>query len=148
MEIWCVLPTGLDFLKVGLSRRPQPTRVAFLPIVVGSISEWMLALSRMELTMKTDSKVCPACNRRLKELPPESRRYLNEKQLARRWQLTEKTLQTHRNKSVGCPWTTIEGSIRYRLRDVYAYEQAHRRETAPGAAEISTGDDVTTDTPK
>jgi hypothetical protein len=52
---------------------------------------------------------------------------LNEKQLAERWGVSIRTLQATRVKGGGVPFVRIGRSVRYRLEDVLAYEQARLR---------------------
>ncbi len=52
---------------------------------------------------------------------------LNEKQLAERWGVSARTLQAARVKGTGVPFVRIGRSVRYRLEDVLAYEQARLR---------------------
>ncbi len=49
---------------------------------------------------------------------------LTERQLADRWQLSPATLTNQRSASRGCPWVRIGATVRYRLADVLAYEEA------------------------
>jgi hypothetical protein len=48
--------------------------------------------------------------------------FLTESQLANRWQLSIRTLQQSRWKSVGCPYVKIGRLVRYKHSDVVAYE--------------------------
>jgi hypothetical protein len=52
---------------------------------------------------------------------------LNENQLAERWGVSVRTLQAARIKGGGVPFIRIGRSVRYRLEDVLAYEQARLR---------------------
>jgi hypothetical protein len=52
---------------------------------------------------------------------------LNEKLLAERWGVSVRTLQAARVKGSGVPFIQIGRSVRYRLEDVLAYEQARLR---------------------
>lgn len=52
---------------------------------------------------------------------------LNERQLAERWGVSVRTLQAARVKGSGVPFVRIGRSVRYRLEDVLAYEQARLR---------------------
>ena len=52
---------------------------------------------------------------------------LNEKQLAARWGVSVRTLQTARVKGTGAPFIRIGRSVRYRLEDVLAYERDRLR---------------------
>lgn len=59
--------------------------------------------------------------------PDRSLPRLNEKQLADRWGVSVRTLQAARVKGSGVPFVRIGRSVRYRLEDVLAYEQARLR---------------------
>jgi hypothetical protein len=52
---------------------------------------------------------------------------LNERQLAKRWGVSVRTLQAARVKGSGVPFVRIGRSVRYRLEDVLAYERAGLR---------------------
>ena len=55
-----------------------------------------------------------------------SQRYFDEKDLAARWDMSVKTLQNWRTKGIkgiGPKWQKIGRSVRYRLRDIIAYEK-------------------------
>ena len=52
-------------------------------------------------------------------------RHLTTRELAARWRLSLRTLERWRAEGYGPAWLTIGGSIRYRLEDVLAYEEAH-----------------------
>lgn len=61
-------------------------------------------------------------------ISPSKRRFLTERQLARRWNMSMRTLQKHRCLSVGCDYHKFEdGRVRYRLRDIVEYERSARR---------------------
>lgn len=64
-----------------------------------------------------------------------SRHLLTEEQLAARWALSVKTLQAARLKGSLVDFVKIGRSVRYRLTDVEAYENAQlRRSTSdPGS---------------
>lgn len=51
---------------------------------------------------------------------------LRERQLARRWDTSQRTLQRWRSEGQGPPYIRIGGSIRYLMADVLAYEQQRR----------------------
>ncbi len=55
-------------------------------------------------------------------------RLLNQIDLARKWQMSERTLEAWRWRKIGPRWIRIGGRIRYKLEDVEAYEAAHARE--------------------
>jgi hypothetical protein len=57
--------------------------------------------------------------------PPQQRdadRHLNQEQLARRWQVSPRTLERHRWLGVGVPYLKLGGRVVYRLEDILAYE--------------------------
>ncbi len=56
---------------------------------------------------------------------PEGLRHLNQEQLARRWQVSPRTLERHRWLGVGVPYLKLHGRVAYRLQDIEVYE-AHR----------------------
>ena len=61
-------------------------------------------------------------------------RHLNQEQLARRWNVSPRTLERWRWLKVGPPYLRIGGRIVYRLEDVEAYEAANLRQTAKAEA--------------
>ena len=50
---------------------------------------------------------------------------LTPRELADRWKLSIRTLERWRVHPCGPAWITIGGSIRYRMKDVLAWEAAH-----------------------
>lgn len=58
--------------------------------------------------------------------------FLKERELARRWQTSLRTLQRWRALEAGPPFHRIGGVIRYRVEDIVAFEECHR--TASGSA--------------
>lgn len=54
--------------------------------------------------------------------------HLNQHQLARRWDLTARTLERWRWMTYGPPYIKIGGRILYRLSDIETYEAEHLRE--------------------
>ncbi|MCK5778779.1 MAG: helix-turn-helix domain-containing protein [Rhodospirillales bacterium] len=50
---------------------------------------------------------------------------LTEKQLAKKWNVSIKTIQAWRFKGIGIRYVKIGRSVRFRLRDVLEYEEAH-----------------------
>lgn len=58
------------------------------------------------------------------EDPDEGQR-LTQHDLAVRWQLSPRTLERWRRENYGPRWLILGGSVRYRIEDVLAYEQAH-----------------------
>ena len=57
-------------------------------------------------------------------------RHLNQVQLARRWSLSERTLERWRWKRQGPPFMKIGGRVAYALADIEAFEAAQRRDPA------------------
>jgi hypothetical protein len=53
--------------------------------------------------------------------------FLTERQLAIRWQVSEKKLQSERLSGQGCQYLGLNRLIRYRLSDVRAFEEARLR---------------------
>lgn len=61
-------------------------------------------------------------------IDPAKRRFLNERELAERWNVSVKLLQKLRTAGGGCPFHKLgEGAVRYRLRDIKQYERDARR---------------------
>lgn len=54
-------------------------------------------------------------------------RHLNQVQLARRWGMSERTLEGWRSKRRGPAYMRLGGRIAYRLADVEQFEAAHIR---------------------
>ena len=55
---------------------------------------------------------------------------LTQKELARRWTISHRTLERWRWTGKGPAFMKIGGRIIYRLEDVLAHEDAHLRQTA------------------
>lgn len=82
--------------------------------------------------IKPEKHPCPECARKDKIIARitqsadgESRKrlYLNEKQLAARWNVSLKFLQKMRESGTGPKVTRFGRSVRYRLRDIVAFER-------------------------
>ena len=56
-----------------------------------------------------------------------STRHLNQIDLARRWRISERTLERWRWLRQGPAYLKIGGRVRYLLEDVLAYETTRRR---------------------
>lgn len=52
---------------------------------------------------------------------------LTQSTLAGRWLVSEKKLESDRYTGRGCPFIKIGSSVRYRLADVIAFEEANLR---------------------
>ncbi|MCT8159368.1 helix-turn-helix transcriptional regulator [Pseudoruegeria sp. SHC-113] len=62
---------------------------------------------------------------------------LNQKELARRWTISHRTLERWRWAGEGPAYMKIGGRVVYRLEDIIAFEQGQLQQTAdtaPGAA--------------
>jgi hypothetical protein len=55
--------------------------------------------------------------------------HLNQIELARRWRISERTLERWRWQKRGLPHLKVGGRVVYRLEDVLAYEAAQLRGT-------------------
>lgn len=51
-------------------------------------------------------------------------RHLNQKQLARRWSLSHRTLERWRCLKQGPAWLKIGGRVLYRVEDIETYERS------------------------
>jgi predicted site-specific integrase-resolvase len=54
--------------------------------------------------------------------------HLTRSELARRWQLSGRTLDRWRVAGTGPAWLELNGRIRYRLEDVDAFERSRLRQ--------------------
>jgi hypothetical protein len=61
------------------------------------------------------------------KLTTEPVRHLTQLDLARRWRMSERTLERWRSQRVGPPHLKVVGHIIYRVDDVEAYEVQQRR---------------------
>lgn len=50
-------------------------------------------------------------------------RFLNDRELATRWNCSPKTLRNQRSLRRGCPYFLLGRLVRYRLSDVLAFEE-------------------------
>jgi hypothetical protein len=66
-------------------------------------------------------------------MTPPDIKHLNQVHLARRWNLSERTLERWRWKGIGLPYLKVGGRVVYRLEDVEAFEaaQVHRPSAPP-----------------
>lgn len=69
------------------------------------------------------ASVCPGCG----APNPPKQRFFDERWLATRWGVSVKKLQADRAKGVGVKFTKLGDAVRYRLRDVVAFEKANTR---------------------
>lgn len=60
-------------------------------------------------------------------VPDEPWLLIRERDLARRWKTSLRTLQRWRAQGTGPAYILIGGAIRYRLADIVAFEQRMRR---------------------
>ncbi|MGE0759586.1 MAG: helix-turn-helix transcriptional regulator [Pirellulaceae bacterium] len=56
-----------------------------------------------------------------------AQQHLNQLDLARRWRMSERTLERWRWQKSGPPYLKVGGRVIYRLDDVLTYEAAQRR---------------------
>ena len=68
---------------------------------------------------------------------PSDLRHFNQMQLARRWNLSDRTLERWRWLKQGPAYIKLGGHVVYRLEDIEAYEQLQIR--AAGAQRASKG---------
>jgi len=72
--------------------------------------------------------------------PSEPVRHLNQRQLARYWQVSEGTLERWRSEGIGPIFLKLQGQVRYRIEDIEAFEadslrkSTSEREMVRGAA--------------
>lgn len=52
-------------------------------------------------------------------------RHLNQEQLARRWNISARTLEGWRSRKRGPKYLRVGARVVYRLQDIEAYEAAH-----------------------
>lgn len=55
---------------------------------------------------------------------------LTQVELATFWQISPRTLERWRSQGTGPAWLRIGGRVLYRMTDVLAFEQAHRRDAS------------------
>jgi hypothetical protein len=75
------------------------------------------------------AKPCPGDDREHDEIAsrpangsPIDETFLDEQQLAARWNCSPKTLRNHRSKKIGCRFLRIGRLVWYRMSDVIAHE--------------------------
>ncbi|MBI1209265.1 MAG: helix-turn-helix domain-containing protein [Azospirillum sp.] len=56
--------------------------------------------------------------------PGDEVRHLNQKQLARRWGMSHRTLERWRCRGQGPAWLKVGGRVLYRVEDIERYEGA------------------------
>lgn len=66
-----------------------------------------------------------------------SRRFLNEKELARRQNMSVKFLQKQRLVGDGVPYHKIGNRVLYRLRDIVAYERENFRKSTSQSSTVA-----------
>lgn len=67
-----------------------------------------------------------------------STQFLNQKQLAKRWAMSHRTLERWRCRGTGPGYLKLGGKIAYRLVDIEAYEARHTRQST---ASLASADD-------
>ena len=78
--------------------------------------------TRQELLAGAAPRACPQAQPQSVPARPEDDRHLNQEQLARRWQVSPRTLERHRWLGVGVPYLKLGGRVVYRLEDILAHE--------------------------
>jgi hypothetical protein len=68
-----------------------------------------------------------------------SEQFLNQTNLARRWQVSPRTLERWRWIGAGPAFLKIGGRVVYRLEDVAAYEQRRRFESTTQSMQLRAG---------
>jgi hypothetical protein len=58
---------------------------------------------------------------------PDTAAHLSQTELARRWQMSPRSLEKWRTLGIGPAYLKIGGAVRYRTEDVIAYEAAQLR---------------------
>jgi len=58
-------------------------------------------------------------------IPDRALRHLNQLELARRWNLSERTLEGWRARRQGPPFLKLGGRISYRQADIERFEESH-----------------------
>ena len=53
--------------------------------------------------------------------------HLNQLELSRRWNMSQRTLERWRSRKLGPPYLKIGGGVLYRLEDIERYEAEQRR---------------------
>lgn len=66
-------------------------------------------------------------------------RHLNQVDLARRWQISPRTLERWRWQSQGPCFLKIGGRVAYRVEDIEAFEAARRRTGTPAGRSNTAG---------
>jgi hypothetical protein len=69
----------------------------------------------------------------------ESLRHLGQAELARRWNMSPRTLERWRWLKTGPRYLKIGGRVVYRLEDIEAYEAERMREHAPSPLHAAFG---------
>ena len=50
--------------------------------------------------------------------------HFNQRQLAKRWDLSEATLERWRSEGIGPVFLKLQGQVRYRIQDIEAFEES------------------------
>ena len=64
-------------------------------------------------------------------------RYLNQKQLAERWQISEASLERWRSEKLGPDYLKLHGRVLYRQQDIEAFESGCLKSMRPQADSAS-----------
>lgn len=79
-----------------------------------------------------DGPALAECHDPTAQLPDDT--LISPRQLARRWQRSERSLERDRATGLGVPFIRIGNSIRHRMGDVRAFENANRVRSTSEAA--------------
>lgn len=65
--------------------------------------------------------------------------YLTQRELARRWRISGRTLERWRADGYGPAWYHLGGSIRYRLDEIATFETQQRRKSVASEFTVEVG---------
>ena len=63
--------------------------------------------------------------------------HLNQLELSRRWNMSQRTLEHWRSRKLGPPYLKIGGGVLYRLEDIERYEAEQRRNDRTHSQQLS-----------
>ena len=61
---------------------------------------------------------------------------ISQNELAHRWQVSEATLERWRSEGIGPIFLKLQGPVRYRIKDIEAYEAERRRKSTSEREEV------------
>jgi hypothetical protein len=68
------------------------------------------------------------------EAPAKPIRHMGQKDLARRWNLSHRTLERWRSHGDGPPFLKLNGRCLYRMEDIEQFEQARLKASTSGSS--------------